>query len=212
MKELQKKLLLLVRNEISFYDFSLKLSNQSYVKPFHGGKVTYHLTFINHEVDFDVTADVAIRFDALEDIVNEDNRFLTNKEKSLTYSFGVEMGNLVYGSQKRWTVYDESDVINVTKEIMNMFIIYAIPYFEKYCNIQNAFLLLADNKNTSWMHCPIHGERAKRALALSILLDNKERIPELVNESTKLLTQLNDFGLQDYLKFSRKLVTMGDRP
>lgn len=57
-----------------------------------------------------MTTDVAIRFDKLENLINENNKFLSEREKKATFSIGAELGNIREGRQKRWTVSGEGDI------------------------------------------------------------------------------------------------------
>lgn len=204
MKDIQKNLLTLVGEKISTYGFQKKPLSQSFLKMIPGGRVSFHLSFIEHETDFDVTADIAIRFDDLENLVNADNRLLSKKERDMTYSFGVELGNLANGKQKRWRVASDADVVNVADALVADFERYALPYYEKYSVMSGAFELLSSNDRATWMHCPLHGARAKRALGLAILLGKKELVAGMIGSSAAFLREVNDFGLQDYLNFSKK--------
>jgi len=75
-----------------------------------GGRQSFHSAFVNHDTDFDVTADVAIRFDAVGDMVNSSETLLSEPEKRGTYTLGTELGNLDGTSHQRWTIEQESDV------------------------------------------------------------------------------------------------------
>ncbi|NPU90848.1 MAG: hypothetical protein HPY82_02965 [Gammaproteobacteria bacterium] len=206
MKDLQKKLLTLVGEKISAYGFQKKPVGQSFLKAISGGRVSFHLSFIEHEADFDITVDIAIRFDDLENLINADNRLLTKKEKDLTYSFGIDIGNLANDEQKRWCVASDADIPNVADDLLADFKRYAFPYFDKYSVMSAAFELLSGNDRAAWMHSPLHGARSKRALGLAVLLGHKELVARMVEDSAAFLREVKDFGLQDYLIFSKKFL------
>lgn len=204
MKEQQRALLSKVAEYLVEHGFEKKTIGQSVIKLIPDGKVSFHLAFIDHKDDFDVVADVAIRFDLVENMVNEDNKLLSKKEKDLTFTLGAELGNISQGSQKRWTVSLGTDVDSVAQEIKKTFVEYADPYLRKYSVMQNAFELLSRNDRQNWVHCPVHGVRAKRALAMAILLNHQALVPQLISDSIHFLRELKDFGIQDYEKFSRR--------
>jgi hypothetical protein len=210
MKELQQKLLLFLGERISSYGFNKRPYGQSFIKLIPGGKISFHLAFIAHKIDFDVTADIAIRFDDLEYLVNLDNKVLSKKEKESTYSLGVELGNLCDGKQKRWNVSSEDELPVLVDQLIQYFEKYAVPYFEKYSIKQNAYALLSNNDQTAWIHCPVHSARAKRAVALALLLGYKDSIPNLIKQNVEFLRQKNDFGLKDFISFSDTLNVSND--
>lgn len=48
--------------------FSSRANGQTFLRPLDGGFAAAHLAFVEHEFDIDVTIDVAIRFNAVEDL------------------------------------------------------------------------------------------------------------------------------------------------
>ena len=60
------------------------------------------MSFIKHAHGCDVTADVAIRVDALEDLLNEWNATLSKAERKQTHSMGAELGNISEGRASAW--------------------------------------------------------------------------------------------------------------
>jgi len=204
MKEQQKALLSKVAEYLVEYGFEKKPIGQSIIKIMPDGKVSFHLAFIDHKDNFDVVADVAIRFDMVENMVNEDNKLLSKKEKESTFTLGAELGNISQGSQKRWTVFLGTDVDSIAQEIRSAFVKYADSYIKKYSEMQNAFELLLSNDRQNWIHCPVHGARAKRVLSMAVLLNHQALIPKLISDSIAFLREQKDFGIQDYEKFSKR--------
>jgi hypothetical protein len=118
INELQKKLLTSIGEKLMAFGFSKKVKQQSFYRPFEKGNAYVHLSFINHADDFDVTLDVAIRFDEVENLVNSKNNFLTKKEKAETCTLGVELGNLSNGVPKRWNISSDDQISTVTGSIL----------------------------------------------------------------------------------------------
>ena len=147
-----------------------------------------------------MTADVAVRFDELEDLLNEYKGHLSEAEKKNTFSLGAELGNMSEGKQRRWTVAGLADVEPVSRSIMDAFSKIGIPYLEKYSNVETALEALSGDDRAAWLHAPIHGERAKCAISLAFLLGDRERFYELAAAKTAFLISRNDFGLQSFLQ------------
>ena len=145
-------------------------------------------------------------------IYNKSITILTNKEKDFTYTLGVEIGNLAHGAQKRWSVVSAIDIPNVADEIFLAFQDYALPYYEKYSLMKNVFELLSSNNPAAWIHCPLNASRFKRVLGLAILLGYSNLVPKIIKDSIAFLQQENDFGLQDYIKFSSKFCAGSQAP
>lgn len=206
LQDLQQQLLTEVSAVVAKHGFGRKPSGQTFFlhKPF--GWAAFHLTFMPHDdTDFDVTADVALRIDAVEKLVNEDNPILSKAEKARTASLGGALGNLSAGKPRRWTVASEADVQPVAASIQALLEAVGIPYIATYAHLEKALHVLASNAPTTWRHAPIHGARCQRALALACVLGKYDRLDEIVSQSESFLTARNDSGLKAFQQFADKL-------
>ena len=59
---------------MKLYGYEPSRKDQHYVKTTSVGRLNFHLSFIRHQTDFDVTGDVAVRFDRLEELLYGDCR------------------------------------------------------------------------------------------------------------------------------------------
>lgn len=205
IKELEKALLTELATHIGKHSFDPKPSDQSFHKRMPFGRLGFHLSFIKHKTDFDVTADVAVRFEALEDLLNEDNAHLSTSEKKKTYTLGAELGNISEGRQKRWTVATPDDIKPAVNSIMDAFVAIGLPYLEKYSDMQNALEVLGGDDQAAWLHSPFHDVRAKRALGLAFLLGDRETFSQLAVVKTEFLSSRNDPGLQSFIQLRDEL-------
>jgi hypothetical protein len=178
-----------------------KHGSREFEKRYEWGRAAIHFSFIEHDHDFDVTVDVGIRFDAVEDLVHRNNKLLTAKEKTNTFSMGAEIGNLTDGKPIRWTVASQAGVGHVAAEISGRIASTAIPYVERYGNMNRAIEVLSSDDDTAWIHSPIHGERAKRAVALALLLRDDRRANCLILSKSAFLRDRKDFGIADFEAF-----------
>jgi len=206
MKELQENLLKKIGIRLDSFGFKTKLADQSFVRVFHGGRQSCHVSFIKHSDDFDVTADVAVRFDALEDMVNADSIFLSKKLKANTYSIGCELGNLVYGEQHRWSVLSADDVTKTAEAIGDFFVLYGLPYLEKYSDMETVFDLIAPHPERVCLHAPFEDYRAKRAVGLALLIGKTKELPTLIAGHEAHLKTHYLPGLQGFQDFLKKYV------
>ncbi len=174
-----------------------KRKGQDYIRLFEKGKYIFHISFIEHpdKGDVDITGDVAIRFDEVEDMVNASNKMLSKKDKEQTSTIGAELGNILGEGQKRWTLSAEDDVSSISLVIYNEFSRTGKKYFDKYSSYKKAFEAIKQDDKGSWLHSPFHGPRALRAVALAILLDDEELVRETIANKEKFLREKDDFGL-----------------
>ncbi len=206
IKEVEKELLKKMAQRIGEHEFDTKPRGQSFYKSTPWGRIVLHLSFIEHgDIDFDVTVDVAIRFDDLENLVNEHDKFLTKAERNNTFSLGVELGNISEGKQKRWTVNNSSNLEHIAESIMDTFVTVGIPYLEQYSNLENAFEALSNDDRSAWLHQPLHAARAKRAIGIAFLLNKQEKFMKLAKDKSEFLSNIRDFGLQSFLDLKEDL-------
>ena len=165
------------------------------------GRHAFHLSFIKHKADFDVTVDVAVRLDELENLLNEHRGNLSEAQKKNTFTLGAELGNISEGRQKRWTVASLDDIKPAAKSIMDAFVAIGVPYLEKYSDVESVLETLSGDDRAAWLHAPIHDDRAKSAIALAFLLGDRERFSQLAAAKTEFLKSRNDFGLTSFLQF-----------
>src|SRR5882724_7644252 len=205
VKELQEALFEAVSRKIAAYGFTGNKRNFCFYKRTPFGRLAFCLAFIRHRDDSDVTLEMAVRFDDLEDLVNEHENRLSKAQRKSTFSLGVELGNLSEGRQKRWTVRSLEDVEPVAQSIMNSFVAIGLSYLEKYSDVRTALEVLSGDDQAAWLHSPFHDVRAKRALGLAFVLDDRERFSQLAAAKTEFLRSRNDSGLASFLEFREAL-------
>jgi hypothetical protein len=201
VQELQKQLLQAVGNRISKLGFSQRPVGQSFYRPARAGRAALHLGFINRLTDFDVTADVAVRIDAVEDLVNSDAPGLSAKEKGRTFTLGAELGNLGDGRQRRWTVSNINHVDSVARGIVEYFESVGVPFIERCSNLEAVLYVLAGHDKEAWLYAPIHGHRCKTVAALARILGDADRFDRVVMNCEEFLRSRNDPDLSTFQAF-----------
>jgi hypothetical protein len=204
IKKVQRALLKAVGQRIAASGFESRPVGQSFLRRSPLGRDAFHLSFIEHPADFDVVADVGVRIDDLEDLVNE-NDTLLSKEKKQTYSLGAELGNISGQGQQRWTVTSSADVTPVADEIMASFNSIGLAYLDKASTMEGAYRLLTSPGRGAWLHSPIHASRAKRVIGLAKIMGRPDELAKRANENIQLLEGLNDAQLPDFRRFVDRL-------
>jgi len=202
-RTLQTQLLRSFGEKLSKYGFGEKAVGQSYVRREHYGSWICHVAFIEHESDFDITVDVAIRVDAVEDLLNADNSFISQKEKSRTATVGAELGNLKAGTQQRWSVADSTDIAHIVDSMEKEFVETGLPWLQQLSHLPKMFDVIASNEKVSWLYSPIHYHRCKTAVALASILGKQDRLPEIISSCEEFLKQVRDPGIADFHAFIR---------
>jgi hypothetical protein len=205
VKDLQDGFLAALARRIAEHGFESRPRDQAFVRKTSFGQQTFHVSFIKHAHDSDVTADVAIRIDALEDLLNESNEALPKSERRKTHSIGAELGNISEGQQRRWTLASEDDIPEAVSSTMALFESVGLPYLEKYSNLELTLTALSGDDRASWLHAPFHDLRAKRAIGLAFVLGRHERLDKLIAAKARFLKERNDSGLDRFLAFAKDL-------
>ena len=200
-KLLMSQLLAAVDERLRSNDFAYRKSDQMYMASHGWGIAIIHLFFITHPGDFDILLNVGVRIDRVENLINKYDARLSEKEKKRTWTLGVEVGQFVGMGQKRWTVAQADDVPKVARDIHDAIHRIALPYVEKYSNLENALGVLAGDGRDSWIHLPLHDQRAKRAVGLAWLLGDRERFVRIVETKRAFLSGRNDVDLEDFERF-----------
>ena len=188
------------------YGFKGKPIGQSFHRSLPFGRWSFHAAFINHDTDVDVTADVAVRVDAVEDLVHSGNKLLSDREKQQTATIGAELGNIADHRQRRWTIASMSDVQRVAGAMLDEFQKFGLPYLERYSDLNKMLDILSGNDAAAWLHSPVHAERCKRAVALALVLEKNDRALELARRSEEFLQQIGDPGLLSFKEFASRVL------
>jgi hypothetical protein len=177
-------------------------------------------TPIGKRLSFSIGAGVGIRFDALENLVYEDE----NPEwASLTQSLGGDLGYLSegpppVGRQAFWEVCEPEwyktvceivdpkyhgrvysvsqveDLDAVCQSILDTFTRFGLPFLEKYSVMVNALELLSRDDAAARL-CHAHeAERAKRAIGLAFLLGNPAQFRRVAEAKAALLRAQTEAG------------------
>jgi hypothetical protein len=102
-------------------------------------------------------------------------------------------------------VQSQDDVEEAASQIVECFEKIGLPYLEKYSNMVEALGALSGDDPDSWIHSPIDGERAKRAVGLAWLLKDAPKLEELTQSKMEFLTERKYIGLDSFKTFAESL-------
>lgn len=135
---------------------------QSFHKESGPVRLSFHVAFINHAQDFDVTADVAVRHHAIEERLGSG--------KDLT-TIGAELGNIAGVGQHRWRVAAEEDLEPVTHSILEYFHQHGEPFLARFSDPTELLRVLDQESHEARLICPIP-DRRKRVVESLRKLDS----------------------------------------
>jgi hypothetical protein len=170
---LQKKMLGEIGLSLREHGFTPKPMEQSFLlaKPF--GWASIDLAFIRHPaIDFDVVVSAAIRIDAVQEMIQERHKLVTDKELKSVATIGCELGNLKGIGQQRWTIASEDDVSPVASGIVAECEASLLPFIEKYSNFETLLAVLIADCKEAKLISTFDDKRKKIVVALKELLKN----------------------------------------
>jgi hypothetical protein len=141
---------------------------------------------------------VAIGFDDVENLIHSFNAALNPRDKKRTFTMGCELGNLTVGEQKRWSVVRPEDIAAAAKSLYSDFKTVALPYYEKYSDMNTALSALSGDTSESWLHSPFHADRAERAVCMALLVKGKDEARKLAERKLRYLQERKDFHLASF--------------
>jgi hypothetical protein len=203
VKLLKEALLGEVGTKVSALGFKARSRSQSFLRRTAFGHEALHLSFFGeHEGAFCTTQDVAIRFSDVEEITMELEELMSRAEKKTTATLGCELGNLVKGKQMVWyDIGSQAQVRRAAEEMFAVFLKFGIPYFERYADREQAFAVLSNDGPEGGLHSPSLVSRAKRAVALALLLRGETAAKELAAEKLRRVQAADSLQLPQFREF-----------
>jgi hypothetical protein len=167
LAELEKQLFALLGTLLKVHGFNAKPVDQSFRKPRSFGWAAIHLALIRHPpTDFDVVVNVAIRFDAIEELTGSTHPLIKSSDRKKAATIGCELGNLLGVGQKRWTIASEGDLEPVAAQIMECCESSIFPFIEKYSDLGTVLETLNAGGETASLISPLEGKRNRTLEAL----------------------------------------------
>lgn len=162
------------------------------------------LSFLRHADDFDVTASVAMRVEAVEALVQLHDDGPTRADRAGTYTLGAELGNISGKGQTRWTVANAADARTAAESIAQAVEIFGAPFLAEFSTLDDVLTRLRRNDKEGWLVSPIHGSRCKRAMAIARLTGHPEGA-RIARACLDFLASRNDPALRSTERLARAL-------
>jgi len=206
---LKKALLEELAKRLSGEGFTLKASEQALVRPAPGGREALHVAFIGSG-DLEVTADVARRIDAIEDIVHDlSGEERDAAERARTYTVGAELGNLAGKGQRRWSLESAKVAAAAADGIVAEYRRVGRPYLDSLGTPGQLLAVLSRGEDDPDADnaIPFAEDRARVALAAAHLLGDREAFTRLARE---MPAQIVDEDERDeVVAFAKRLAKLG---
>lgn len=204
MKEIREALHQALNKRLEPIGFKYKTSEHSHIRPTAIGRESFHIAYLYYD-HLCVAADVAVRFDELEDLLNATRSWLSPRERRSTYSLGAELGNIAGTGYRRWDVPSLDEVERVADDVVASFRSIGLPYLERASSLESAYQLLTAPGRAAWLHCANHWIRAQRQVGLALLTGRQQELPRIVDDCVRMLEELKDPNLKDFLAFLDKM-------
>ena len=146
-----------------FESFRFVKSRRAFQRRLDAQVHSIHFGYIKQTDSFDLTCDVGVRFNEVEDLLNRNREYLTDRERKQTFTIGAELGNLRQGSQMRWTIAAVEDALLIATEVADEVTRTAVPFFEQFSDVSAVAKALSDEA-TARKICPLNAGSTIAAL------------------------------------------------
>lgn len=141
-----------------------------------------HVAAIRHpSVDFDLSAGVGIRFDAVQEFLFEGSVVKDSGRGSVTV--GSNLANIAGVGLMRWTVADANDVQSAAIGVVDAFDRVGLPYLLKYADPEAVMRKLMSNDADAWTLVPTIAHQRMKALALAHVLGKSNLVESIITKA-----------------------------
>jgi hypothetical protein len=144
---------------------------QSFWKEMGTYRLLFHVSLVRHRDEIDIIADVAVRHHAVEDLLNSHRSDLRPRERKLTATIGVELGNWINGRPQCWTVGASAEIDSVATDIFAWFQRFGVPFLERFSSLKEVFEVLDQNGAEARLICPLTDHRRQTCAAVQDVLE-----------------------------------------
>lgn len=177
----KKQLFELVAAELSTDGFTARAGDQGFFKKTSFGKTGFHLSFLDRVFGFETILDAAVRFDEVEDIVNQYplNPVLKDRERKKTFTVGTNFA--VAGMPPIWQIEFEEEIPAAARSITNLVREKGMIFLDNNSTLAGVFQTLKDDP-----------ARYTRALTVAFLLQDQNSFDQIATEQRILLKDKPD--------------------
>lgn len=141
-------------------------------------RLLFHVSFIRHREEIEITADVAVRHHAVEELLNAERGDLKPRERKQTATVGVELGNWIKGQPQCWTVTKPAEIEGVAVDIADWLDRFGIPFLDRFASLDEIARVLEQEGAEADLIRPFAELRRKtRAAVASVLRERSKNQP-----------------------------------
>jgi hypothetical protein len=211
LRELMDLFLKQLAEPLSKHGFKYRSLRQHYYRITSTGKDFLHIAFITHHDNFDITADFAVRNDAIEDLINYHlPNYIITKDKKWTVTVGAQLGNVanLTVEERRERVATEEDIPRALAGIIAQFETIALPCYSRFSSLESILAIASGDGKESRLFTAGPVGRAQVAFAGAYILRDKRLFEELEQRKMSLLQETKDLGVQDAINFAETLKSL----
>ena len=186
IKELENKFAI----KMEKYGFNKKMVNNHLKRKTKYGKDSLHFIYNDYGDLIEILIDVGIRYDNvmiyMDKLLRKYGYFEDEKDNTIMGHYLYVIGD---GAQKKYIINSEEDIDKTVDKIYNDVVKYALPFFEKYSDVNEVFKY-SINDDTPLNLMPMSNYRAIKSVIISKLY-NLEDTNKLIENRRKYLNSLN---------------------
>ena len=160
-----------------------------------------HLMFIEHPAERALSfgLNLAVRHDDVENFINSWRSDLSIKEAKKTATIGSELGNLMGGGQKRWTVRRVIDCKKAANDAVACLTSCGFAYLKQYSDLMKVAERFTSDNPDEWHQ--LEGGRALRMPVIYAILGKHDLARNAFIVQNEYLKSIDDLHAADYPDF-----------
>jgi hypothetical protein len=177
-------------------------AEQRFTQKFKFGVVSFHYPDIVHPgIDFDVTVDVALRFEAVQSRLGRYLRGVSEKEKKKMATIGLGLGRRAKGMATRWTIARSEDIAPAISGMLHDYESEGLDFIQKFSDPERVFQVLRSHSREARDICVFDADRCENLIAFAAEYDLFGDLENLHQECVAFLSGSPQLGaLQSYEK------------
>jgi hypothetical protein len=190
---LQRNVLLTLAGKLAPEGFKAVAARQALTRRRPPGEHVIHVAFIRHAADLDVTIQVAVRLDKLRPVYRA-------AQLGVEPMLGAELGNMVDGRPRRWTVAAPPDLDAVGDSIQALCRTFALPWFVETADLTAVYGWLRGDDRRAWLLAPVPMYRGYLLVALAGVIDSPRAASEVADQYAAALVARRDAQAEQFAR------------
>ena len=181
----KRETLQLLAKEFSPDGFQAVASRQALTRRRPPGEHVIHVAFVRHPHDLDLTVQLAVRLDRLRPLYRI-------SQLGVEPMLGAEVGNMLDGRPRRWTIASSADAGVVVESIHSCCTSFALPWFAEAANLGTVYEWLRQDDRRAWLLAPVPMYHGFLLTALAGVVVSPQAATETAAHYSKLLLERRD--------------------